>query len=71
MGCSRKVLRTKSDTECERRGEDDKAEIRAAAEHIVSIFWEPLEAKGAYQFSLDDELDFAGSMSVTRWKITN
>ena len=36
---------------------DDKAEIREAMEYIVTIFREPLEAKDACIFSLQDELD--------------
>ena len=52
-----KVPRSESICESEEEAEvDDKAEIRAAAEYIVSIFREPLEAKGASLFSLDDEL---------------
>ena len=33
---------------------DDMADIRAAVEHIITVFWEPLEAKGACLSSLDD-----------------
>ena len=56
----RKVPTTESDSECEEEVEvDDKAEMRAAAEYIVSIFREPLEAKGACLFSLDDESEEA------------
>ena len=54
----RRVPRGDSDSEQEEEV-DDKAEIRAAAEHIISIFREPLEAKGACRFSLDDELEEA------------
>lgn len=36
---------------------DDKAEIREAMEYIVTVFREPLEAKDACIFSLQDELD--------------
>lgn len=39
------------------RGEMADAEIRAAVEHIITIFWEPLEAKGACLSSLHDELE--------------
>ena len=38
-------------------GSDDKAEIREAMEYTVTIFREPLEAKGACIFSLQDEID--------------
>ena len=38
-------------------GSDDKAEIREAMEYIVKIFREPLEAKDARIFSLQDEID--------------
>ena len=44
-------------SEQEEDEEDDKAEIRAAAEHISSIFWEPLEAKNACLVSLNDKVD--------------
>ena len=54
----RRVSRSDSDPEPEEEV-DDKGEIRAAAEHIVSIFREPLEAKGGCLFSLDDELEEA------------
>ena len=45
-----------SDSEQE-EDEDDKEEIRAAVEHISSIFREPLEAKNACLASLNDEVD--------------
>ena len=38
-------------------GSDDKADIRGAMEYIVTIFREPLEAKGACIFSLQNEID--------------
>ena len=38
---------------------DDMAEIRAAVEHIITIFRDPLEAKGACLSSLDDKLEEA------------
>ena len=46
-----------SDSEQEEQYEDDKAEVRAAADHISTIFHEPLEAKGACLVSLSDEVD--------------
>ena len=36
---------------------DDMADIRAAVEHIITVFRKPLEAKGACLSSLDDELE--------------
>ena len=36
---------------------DDKSHIKEAVEHIISVFREPLEAKGAELFSLQDELE--------------
>ena len=36
---------------------DDKAEIRKAVEYIVTVFREPLEAKGTCIFALIDEVD--------------
>ena len=38
---------------------DDMADIRAAVEHIITVFRKPLEAKGACLSSLDDELEEA------------
>ena len=38
---------------------DDMANIRAAVEHIITVFRKPLEAKGACLSSLDDELEEA------------
>ena len=38
---------------------DDMAELREAVEHVISVFREPLEAKGACLSSLDDELEEA------------
>ena len=37
----------------------DMAEIREAVEHVISVYREPLEAKGACLSSLDDELEEA------------
>ena len=47
---------SESDVE-EEEEEDGMAEIRVAVEHIVSIFRDPLEVKGACLSSLDDELE--------------
>ena len=38
---------------------DDMADVRAAVEHIITVFRKPLEAKGACLSSLDDELEEA------------
>ena len=46
-----------ANSDSEQEEEDDKAEIRAAAEHIASVFTEPLEAKNAFLASLHDEVD--------------
>ena len=43
-------------SDSEENEEDDKAEIRAAAEHISSIFREPLEARNACLATLNDEV---------------
>ena len=39
--------------------EDDMAGIREAVEHIITVFWEPPEEKGACLSSLDNELEEA------------
>ena len=54
------ATRVAPDTLCqsdEEGSSDDKAQIRAAIEYIVTIFREPLEAKGTCIFSLQDEID--------------
>lgn len=57
-------------------GSDDKAEIREAMEYIVTLFREPLEAKSASIFSLQDEIDkskpliFTGTTLKIKLKIT-
>ncbi len=54
------VGRSQSNSDAEEEQDaDDMAEIRAAVEHIVTIFRDPLEAKGACLSSLDDELEEA------------
>ena len=48
-----------SSSETRKEMTDDMAEIREAVEHVISVFREPLEAKGACLSSLDDELEEA------------
>ena len=54
----RVVRRSSSSSDTEEEEEaDDKAEIRAAVEHIITVFRHPLEAKGASLSSNDDDLE--------------
>ena len=53
----RQLRAASRDSEQEDDKIDDKAEIRAAIEHISSIFREPLEAKNACLASIQDEVD--------------
>ena len=54
----RVVRRSSSSSDTEEEEEaDDKAEIRAAVEHVITVFRHPLEAKGASLSSIDDELE--------------
>jgi hypothetical protein len=50
---------TRSSNGTREETEDDMAGIREAVEHIITVFREPLEAKGACLSSLDDELEEA------------
>ena len=46
-----------SEEEQEVAENDDKSEIKELAEHIVHLFQEPLEAKGACLSSLDNKIE--------------
>lgn len=48
---------TRSSNGTREETEDDMAGIRQAVEHIITVFREPLEAKGACLSALDDELE--------------
>ena len=57
--CSWGVPGVGSSNETREEMTDDMPEIREAMEHVISVFREPLEAKGACLSSLDDELEEA------------